>query len=66
MGGGGASDVVCQTGVDASGGSAVTIMCEATAETGRYVTMSSPTEMVLCEAEVLVFAGAPCLKGQLA
>ena len=49
---GGASDKLCKAEVDASGGSVVTVTCD-TPAAGRYVTLSSPTWMVLCEAQVL-------------
>ena len=50
--GGSASDSVCMAGVDASGGAVVLASC-AEPMVGRYVTLSSPTTMVLCEAWVL-------------
>ena len=66
VGDGEASDKICKANVDASGGLVVTVMCETAAATGRYITMSSPTTMVLCEAEVLAYEGAPHLTHQLA
>ena len=54
--GNGATDTLCKTSVDASGGRRVPFVCTAPV-TGRYVTISSYREMVLCEAKV--FGPAP-------
>ena len=44
-------DAVCKTNVDASGGLDVVVVCDAPLK-GQFVTIYSPTWMVLCEAEV--------------
>ena len=45
------SDMLCSSNTDVSGGDVITVTCDSTL-TGRYVTATSDTWMVLCEIDV--------------
>ena len=48
---GSSNDQLCKSDANVSGGSVVSVECDSTLS-GRYITITSPTWMVLCEVEV--------------
>ena len=54
------SGEICASNVDASGGYLVPIICNSKL-TGRYATISSEKDMVLCEIQVLITNGKSLL-----